>query len=198
MYYYGFGDITSLIDPSKFFKRSRDATLITENTPNPSTDPVISFWSKDSVNLPGLTLTQRKTFLETAQAILNNSGIDVFNGNTLEILEQSFVFRTQNGQTEIYLDQIKSGLSQEDHERLKTLLSNNKTLSSLAEISMKNRGNPSNTGNYRIGVTDAEGNVLEQDQLRLEVNDKSVLLSAQQYQKMSRAEIIAYVAKNGK
>jgi hypothetical protein len=193
MYYYGF-----YIDPS-MLKHSRVATLITENaTPNSPTDTVISFWSKDSVNLPGLTLTQRKNFLETTQAILNNSGINVFNGNTLEVLEQSFVFRTQNGQTEIYLDQIKSGLSQEDHERLKTLLSNNKTLSSLAEISMKNRGNPSNTGNYRIFITDSKGNVLEQDQLRLEANGQSALASVQQYEKMTRAEIIAYVAKNGK
>jgi hypothetical protein len=197
-YYYGFG----YIEPS-MLKRSRGATLITENTtPYSPTDSVISFWSKDSVNLPGLTLTQRKTFLETAQAILNNSGIKNYSADnspyTLEVLEQSFVFRTQNGQTEIYLDQIKSGLSQEDHERLKTLLSNNKTLSSLAEISMKNRGNPSNTGSYRIYITDAEGNVFEQDQLRLEVNGQSVLASVQQYEKMTRAEIIAYVAKNGK
>jgi hypothetical protein len=197
MYYYG----SSYIDPSKL-KRSRGATLITDNTPTPPTDPIISFWSKDSVNLPGLTLAQRKNFLETAQAILNNSGIKNYYADnspyTLEVLEQSFVFSTQNGQTEIYLDQIKSGLSQEDHERLKTLLSNNKTLSSLAEISMKNRGNPSNTGSYRIFVTDPKGNVLEQDQLRLEVSNKSAQMTTQQYQNMTRAEIIAYIAKNGK
>jgi uncharacterized protein YehS (DUF1456 family) len=197
MYYYGFG----YIEPS-MLKRSRGATLITENTANSPTDSVVSFWSKDSVNLPGLTLTQRKTFLQTAQSILNNSGIKNHYADnspyTLDVLEQSFVFLEKDGQTEIYLDQIISGLSQEDHEKLKSLLSNNKTLSSLAEISMKNRGNPSNTGSYKIGITDAEGNVLERDQLRLEVSGLFALMTTQQYQNMSRAEIVAYVAKNGK
>jgi hypothetical protein len=198
LYYYGFSG-ARYIDPS-LLKQNRNN--VTVDIPKSITDSVISFWSKDSVNLPGLTLNQRKTFLETAQLILNNSGIKNHYADnspyTLEALEQSFVFSKKDGQTEIYLDQIISGLSQEDHEKLKTLLSNNKTLSSLAEISMKNRGNPSNTGSYRIFVTDSQGNVLEQDQLRLEVSNKSVQMSAQQYQNMSRAEIIAYVAKNGK
>lgn len=164
-----------------------------------TTDPVLSFHSTDSVYLPGLTLDERKTFIDLAQTLVNRSGLKDSGGKPLDVLDQSFVFLKRKNDSgsevlDIYFDQVQSRLSTEDHEKLKNLFSNDKTLSSLAEKSLKTRGNPSRAGDYSVSVTDLEGNALFGDRLRLESNGKSVVVTMEDYRNMSRSQVISYIA----
>ncbi len=155
------------------------------------------FGSHDSVNLPGLTLEERKIFLDRAQSLLEKHGIQDGQGDILNVLEHSFSFKINSSKSgknlyEIYFDQTKSILSLEDFEKVKEIFSSDNTLQALAAKALQNRGGNVDSGRYSIRVTDFEGNALAKDRIIVESkNGHHVEMSVSDFAKLDRKEIAA-------
>ena len=181
---------------------------------NPINEPILHenaqpngtfhFTTKDAASLGGLGLSERKTFFDTVQSILNKSGVRDDQGKILDARQMRYDCRPipLGGPDDYFvgLDFFSLhalGVSSDDWFKINEILTANSTLKSLGKKAYQTR-NAQGEGAYKIFMTDTSGNLLAKDQIRLEANGKSAIISNEDYSKMGRANVISYVAQNGK
>lgn len=151
----------------------------------------------------GLSLSERKTFFDTVQSILNQSGIKDDYGQPLDARQMRYDCRTipLGGPNDIYVGMESSlpggvCVSSENCFKISQLLTANSTLKSLGKKAYETR-NAQGEGYYKLFMTDTSGNLLSKAQIRLESNGKSAIISNEDYSKMNHVDVIRYISQNG-
>ncbi|MGL6194573.1 MAG: hypothetical protein ACRC2T_07085 [Thermoguttaceae bacterium] len=159
-------------------------------------DSELKIKSVDVCQLGGLTLNERKLFLDTVQTILDKSGIKDENGNSLNSRGLTYDYWTTpnaNGkQTMVGIDFHQSvKIAESDRQEIVKLLSANQTLVSLVQEPANYAGNVPSLGGYSISLTDKNGVALPENQLIVKSGDsnKQVQMSIDEFSKLNREQI---------
>ena len=150
--------------------------------------PEIHF--KDALGLGGMSLADRKVFLEMTQKILDN----VMPGMDARQLTYTTGYLTatdmRNNKLSLTLTDV-SWLTTEQRNTLERALNQNRQL-----FEMKHRADQSNNkglGEFTMSVLDANGNALAKDQVRLIAGGKSVITSVDSIKDMDQQQIFAFI-----
>ena len=154
--------------------------------------PEISF--RDATGLGGMSLTDRKQFLASAQKIIDRvmPGLNVdarsFTYSTAYLSNKDF----ENGKLSLTISNNIGGmLSDDQRDTLQHALNENRQL-----VEMKHRADQSNNkglGEFTMSVLDANGNALAKDQVRLIAGNKSVTTTIDTIKDMDHQQIFALI-----
>ncbi|MCL2004532.1 MAG: hypothetical protein FWG73_00040 [Planctomycetaceae bacterium] len=187
---------TQGVDPSEFI-RSVDVPVENINVPMLGIDggqtysPEVHF--RDALGLGGMSLAERKMFLELTQHILDNvmPGIDArelrFSTGYLNDADM------RNGNLSLTID--VSGLSNEQRNTIEQALNQDRRL-----FDMKQRADMSGNqglGEFSMSVLDAQSNALAKDQVRLISGGKSVITSVDSIKDMDQQQILGLINRSG-
>jgi len=150
--------------------------------------PEIHF--RDALGLGGMSLADRKLFLELTQSILDN----VMPGMDARQLTYTTGYLTEadlrNNKLSLTLTDV-AWLSTAQRNTLEQALNQNRQL-----FEMKHRADQSSNkglGEFTMSVLDANGNALAKDQVRLIAGNKSIITSVDSIKNMNQQQIFAFI-----
>ncbi len=144
----------------------------------------------DAMGLGGMSLADRKSFLSTAQNILNQAapGLDV------RQLNFTVGFKTdedmRNNNYSLLLDS-PSGRIADEREAIENALNADKSLVDMM-MNAKSSGNKT-AGEYTISVLDSAGNALAKNEIILSAGDKSVRTTVDTIDGMDHQQILNFI-----